>query len=154
MSGGEWCLHHLPHGEAQGSPAQVCIVPISLLWTVYRSNLSGMYESLLKRVTSEEIMSRKVKRSSSPGLPGENLFNCLPKCLCGRTPAPSSRVQAKADVNLKKKMEITAGWNSSKVKTLIQVSLAPWQWFGDAVSFDYNSDGYLTWIFQWHFHAM
>ena len=63
-----------------------------------------MYESLLKRVTSEEIMSLKVKRSSSPGLPGENLFNCLPKCLCGRTPAPSSRVQAKADVDLKKKM--------------------------------------------------
>ena len=32
------------------------------------------------------------------------LVNCLARCLGGRTPAPSSRVQAKADVSLEKKM--------------------------------------------------
>jgi len=42
----------VPHGEAQGSPAQVCIVPIYILRTVYRPGLSGMYKSLLKRDTS------------------------------------------------------------------------------------------------------
>ena len=49
MSGDERCHYHLSNGEAQGSPALVCIAPISLLRTVYLSNLSGMYESLFNR---------------------------------------------------------------------------------------------------------
>ena len=63
MSDGGWCHHHLPHGEAQGSPALVCIVPISPSRAVNRSDLSDMYELLIK--------SRELKRSSSQGLQGK-----------------------------------------------------------------------------------
>ena len=63
--------HHLPHGEAQGSPALVCIVPISLLRTVYRSDLSGMCESLLKRDTKEIILVEKRREVAVQGYQGK-----------------------------------------------------------------------------------
>ena len=58
------------HGEAQGSAAPVCIVPISLLRTVYRSDLSGMCESPLNRDTKEIILVEKRREVAVQGYQG------------------------------------------------------------------------------------
>ena len=71
MYGDGCCQYHLPHGEAQGSPALVCIVPISLLRTVYRSDLSGMCESLLNRDTKEIILVEKRREVAVQGYQGK-----------------------------------------------------------------------------------
>ena len=66
MSGDERCHYHPSNGEAQGSPALVCIAPISLLRTVYLSNLSGMYESLFNRDNKSRGEERVTMRRSHP----------------------------------------------------------------------------------------